>query len=181
MIASTGMANDPHIEMVNRACPVCGSTDDSAVFAKADFNLERLDCFAFASRKIPEYMHYRLIECPSCDLLYANPIPPLDLLASAYEVADYDSEEEARFAARTYAKYLPGISSRLPDLNGVLDIGAGDGAFLEQLLDHGFTSVAGIEPSSAPIEAASERARPLIQQGLFKGSDFEEESMSMIT
>ena len=36
---------------------------------------EALDELAFASRKPPEYMHLRLLECPVCDLLYADPAP----------------------------------------------------------------------------------------------------------
>ena len=68
------------IDMINRPCPVCKSNSESNVFAKADFDLERLDEFAFASRKIPEYMHYRLLSCPVCDLLYATPIPKIEIL-----------------------------------------------------------------------------------------------------
>jgi hypothetical protein len=55
------------MKMVNRSCPVCGSKDQSKVFAEADFDLNQLDSFAFASRKLPEYMHYRLISCPTCE------------------------------------------------------------------------------------------------------------------
>ncbi len=51
-------------EMVARHCPVCGSADESSVFAEANFDLARLDAFAFASRKVPEHMHYRLVACP---------------------------------------------------------------------------------------------------------------------
>src|SRR5436309_1626238 len=58
-------------EMVARACPVCASTDASHVYAEANFNVAKLDEYAFASRKMPEYMHHRLIECPTCDLVYA--------------------------------------------------------------------------------------------------------------
>jgi hypothetical protein len=45
--------------MINRYCPVCNSNNQSKVFAEADFalNLNQLDSFAFASRKLPEYMH----------------------------------------------------------------------------------------------------------------------------
>ncbi len=39
--------------------------------------------------------------------------------------------------------------------DGALDIGTGDGAFLAELLRAGYTDVIGIEPSSAPIEAAA--------------------------
>jgi SAM-dependent methyltransferase len=141
----------------------------------------RLDAFAFASRKLPEYMHHRLIECPTCDLLYASPVPSSEELAEAYEAAAFDSGAEARYAARTYGGFLPGICRELPDRGAALDIGTGDGAFLQELLAAGFKDVVGVEPSSAPIAAAPVSVRPLIRQGLFRPEDFEAQRFSLIT
>jgi SAM-dependent methyltransferase len=170
-----------NLATTTRTCPLCGSADESRVFAEADFDLERLDRFAFASRKLPEYMHYRLIACPTCDLLYASPLPTLDRLARAYQEADFDSSEEARYASRTYARFLPAIVRRIPDRDGALDIGTGDGAFLEQLLANGFCNVVGVEPSAAPIAAARDEIRPLIRHSLFRADDFEPGRFSLVT
>ena len=167
--------------MINRPCPVCKSTSESTVFAKADFDLERLDEFAFASRKIPEYMHYRLLSCPVCDLLYATPIPKTEILTKGYQDAAFDSSEESHYASRTYSSFLQGIMKKLPDLEGAIDIGAGDGAFLEQLLANGFTGVLGVEPSGSPISAAKDEIRPLIRYGIFRPQDFKDESFSLVT
>ncbi|MDB5213311.1 MAG: SAM-dependent methyltransferase [Myxococcaceae bacterium] len=169
------------VTMVSRPCPLCGSTDESRVFAKADFDLSKLDAFAFASRKIPEYMHYRLVECPTCDVLYASPIPTADSLSQAYHDAAFDSQDEARYAARAYGSFLASIRPRLPDTRGALDIGAGDGAFLEELLDAGFTDVVGVEPSAAPIASASPRVRPLLRHGLFRADDYPASTFSLVT
>lgn len=167
--------------MIRRPCPLCGSTDDSHVFAEANYDLEKLDGFAFASRKTPEYMHYRLLKCPTCDMLYSSPIPENNELEKAYAEADFDSSEEAACAARTYGAFLPGIKKKLASLEGALDIGTGDGAFLEELLADGFTGVVGIEPSKAPVAAAKDKIRPLIKETPFKADDFEDESLSLIT
>ena len=169
------------MEMISRTCPLCGSSDSDQVFAEANFELERLDSFAFASRKMPEYMHYRLIDCPTCDLLYANPLPSEEYLAAGYGEAAYDSGVEAHYAAATYAKTLSTFIDRLPDRHGALDIGAGDGAFLEHLLEDGFDGVIGVEPSRAPIAAAREDVRPFIREGVFRGGDFAPESLSLVT
>jgi SAM-dependent methyltransferase len=151
------------------------------VFAPAAIDESRLDSFSFSSRKSPEYMHYRLIACPSCDLLYANPAPAPGALASAYRDAAFDSSEESRFAADTYIEILAGILNRLPDRAGALDIGAGDGAFLERLLDLKLTDVAGLEPSQAPIAAARDDVKPLLRRGLFSARDFKPGSLSLVT
>ena len=69
------------LTMQARACPVCGSTGESRVFAPANLDLENLNAFSFASRKLPEYMHAALVECPSCDVVYANPAIEAESLA----------------------------------------------------------------------------------------------------
>ena len=169
------------MEMISRACPLCGSSDTGTVFAEADFELEKLDSFAFASRKMPEYMHFRLISCPCCDLLYANPLPREEDLAAGYSEAAYDSGIEAHYAATTYSGILSLFVDQLPDRHGALDIGAGDGAFLESLLASGFDGVYGVEPSKAPIAAARADIRPLLTEGIFRSSDFTPDSFSLVT
>jgi SAM-dependent methyltransferase len=168
-------------EWVKRPCPLCGQHSDSPVFAESTIDLEKLDEFAFASRKLPEYMHPRLIECSQCGILYGNPVLSPDTLASAYERAAFDSGSEAHYAGKTYAGQVRRILQRLPDRNGALDIGTGDGAFLEELLNLGFQDVAGIEPSSAPIASAKPSIRPLIRSGFFRPEDFPEAAFSLIT
>jgi SAM-dependent methyltransferase len=167
--------------LADRPCPSCGSRDESAVFAPAAIDEDRLDAFSFSSRKTPEYMHYRLISCPGCDLLYASPAPTAAALGRIYREASFGSAEESRFAARTYAHLLSKVLPRLPDREGALDIGAGDGAFLEELLALGFSGVSGVEPSEAPIAAARADVRPLIRHGLFVAKDFKEDSFRLAT
>ena len=175
------MTENLTMRLVSRPCPLCESTDESRIFTEADFDFDKLDAFAFASRKLPEYMHYRLIECGTCDALYASPVPTMDGLAEAYHEAAFDSQEEARLAARTYGTFLSDIKKRLPDTRGALDIGAGDGAFLSELLAAGFTDVVGVEPSAAPIASAAADVKPLLKHALFRAEDFGEESFSLIT
>jgi 2-polyprenyl-3-methyl-5-hydroxy-6-metoxy-1,4-benzoquinol methylase len=164
-----------------RACPVCSSTDESNVFAEERLDFSRLDAFAFASRKVPEYMHFRLLRCPTCDLLYSNPILPLHSIDSAYEEAAFDSAGEAACAARTYGQLLSTFLTKLPDRVGALDIGTGDGAFLGELLQKGFSEVVGVEPSRMPVESSRPEIRPHIRLGVFNASDFNPESLSLVT
>lgn len=162
-----------------RNCPVCGTDGNASVFAESNYDSSRVSSFSFASRKLPELMHYRLLHCLACDVLYANPAPDLGALARAYEEADFDSGEEAGCAARTYARLLPRLG--LKDKDGALDIGTGDGAFLRCLLDAGFTRVQGVEPSLAPIKAAPPGIRGLIRYGLFNAADYTPSSLSLVT
>jgi SAM-dependent methyltransferase len=167
--------------MVSRPCPICGSDSQYEVFEEASFDPSRWGRFAFSSRKTPEYMHYRLLECRRCDVLYANPLPTRESLDAAYREAAFDSSEEARHAGDVYAELLPAILSKLPRREAALDIGTGDGAFLEHLLRFGFERVVGVEPSRAPVEVARPTVRSLIRQSAFRPSDFDKESFSLVT
>jgi SAM-dependent methyltransferase len=151
------------------------------LFAEANVKPDDLDRFAFASRKLPEYMHWRLAECRRCDLLYVDPAPSLEELAACYRGADFNSQEEAGLASRTYGRFLPGIVKRIPDQVGAADIGTGDGSFLQELLAAGFSDVVGVEPSQAPIDAADASVRGLIRHDIFRANSFPASSLSLIT
>ena len=169
------------VSLESRLCPICGGRESSRLYADANVGLEALDRFAFSSRKLPEYMHWRLWECCDCDVLYADPAPRPEDLAGLYGDADFDSSREAGYASRTYGRMLSRIVTALPDRSGAVDIGTGDGAFLKELLAAGFENVAGVEPSRAPIEAAEPSIRPLILNGSFREDLFAPESKSLIT
>jgi SAM-dependent methyltransferase len=164
-----------------RACPICGCTDDSVVFASQRLEGAALDRYAFASRKRPEHMRLRLVCCPGCDLVYASPVPAPEALSRAYETAAFDSAAEARFAAATYMQALEPVLAALPDRRGALDIGTGEGAFLGELLDAGFADVGGIEPSIEPVAAAQQRVAPLIVRDVFHAGVRRPRSLSLVT
>ena len=168
-------------EWVNRSCPLCGSADRSRIVAESNIDLTKLNEFAFASRKMPEFMHSRLIECPHCGLLYGSPVLSPEALANAYRDADFDGGLEARCASTTYAREIQKILPQLPDRNGALDIGTGDGAFLDQLISLGFENVVGVEPSHVPRAAAKPAIRDRIRLGLFRPEDHPPASFSLVT
>jgi 2-polyprenyl-3-methyl-5-hydroxy-6-metoxy-1,4-benzoquinol methylase len=175
------MSPSTKLEWVERGCPLCGPGAGARVFAESNIDVARLGEFAFASRKLPEYMHSRICECNVCRLLYSNPVLPLDLISAGYEEAAFDSGEEAEYASRTYQGLIDGILPLLPDRQAALDVGTGDGVFLERLIERGFSHVCGVEPSAAPIAAAKPHIRPLIRRGVLDCAAFEPGTFSLIT
>jgi SAM-dependent methyltransferase len=168
------------LEFTTRACPVCGATSGREL-AAARLDTSTLDEFAFASRKFPEYMHPRYVECDRCDVAYADPVLATEGVESAYDHAAFDSKEEAEFASRTYQSLIPRIRARLPRSPSALDIGTGEGSFLDRLLELGFSRVRGVEPSAAAIAAASDRVRPLIAHGVFDHDTLDHERFDLVT
>lgn len=169
------------LQLYHRTCPICSQDTPYQLWTDANFSEEKLNEFSFASRKIPEGTHFRMLRCLHCDILYTSPAPSAEWLQTAYQGTHYNSAEEAAYAACTYRKLVSLFRSSLPDQESALDIGAGDGAFLDQLLQMGFKTVQGIEPSQAPIQAAQNHIKPYIKNTVFKPEDFTENSFSLIT
>jgi SAM-dependent methyltransferase len=176
------MSNDElRPDSAARGCPVCGTPPEAArVVYEERFDPARLDRFAFAARKVPEFMHWRLVECPVCNVLFASPAPSQQRVAAAYRDAAYDSAEEARYAAATYGQLLREFIPRVPHGRG-LDVGAGDGAFMKVLLELGLEDVAGVEPSRAALADAEPEIRALIREGMFRAEDFEDEGFGVVS
>jgi SAM-dependent methyltransferase len=165
----------------SRDCPVChGGSDAAKLYIENNIDSARLSGFSFSSRKEPEYMCHRLVQCPTCDLVYADQPPGEDELAHAYHVADYDSSEEANDAAASYIRAIRPTLGALAQRQSALEIGTGTGIFLECLSREGFTQLVGVEPSSAAIAAAPEYRRAWIREGMFDENDFPPESFDLI-
>ena len=139
-------------------------TTPSRLFAEANVNLEALDGFAFASRKLPEYMHWRLMSLRPMRPALRQPAPAPEDLA--------DPLPRRRF------RQPRGGPARQPDLRPVPPRDRPPGSptrtgprtsaratapSSSELLAAGFPDVSGIEPSTGPDRAADQSVRPLIR------------------
>ena len=152
----------PHNDTINRSCPACSSEIVLSILSeKIDRSL--LTEFSYSSRKLPELMHLELWKCGQCGTLYCPQPASQELLADEYGSAGYDSEEEAFDAAVAYADNLQKVLD-LKDLS-ILDIGAGDGAFISECQKRGARKIFGIEPSVAAINSAPADLQVFLQLG----------------
>lgn len=151
-------------------CPICSS--EGKIVTEENISKDAFNSLTYASRKPPELMHYELSKCLTCDLLFSTHLPELSGLLGAYEAASYDTFDEARYAAHSYAEAL----SRLVCWEGisVLDVGCGDGQFLLECKDRGASRVAGIEPSTAPRAMSNESIKGQVWQGGWEEFDLSE-------
>ena len=155
-------------------------SEEARLFAEENIDRSKLSAFSFASRKEPEYMCHRLVQCQKCDLVYADRPPSADELAHAYHVAEYDSSEEAGDAAKAYVRALDPTLKKLVRRERALEIGTGTGIFLEHLSRAGFSELIGVEPSSAAIAAAPPHRRHWIRETIFDERDFAPASFDLI-
>lgn len=129
---------------VRRSCILCGSKGRFAYGASIDLSM--MSEFTYASRKMPELMHYEYFECESCALLFTPDLPNRDVLLEQYKGAAFDAAVESRFAAKAYLRALRPILGL--GVDSVLDVGCGDGEFLLACRENGITRLQGIEPST---------------------------------
>jgi SAM-dependent methyltransferase len=164
-----------------RSCPVCDTPAAQArLFLRERLDAQRLNAYSFASRKEPEFMNHRYVECPRCELVYVDAPPSQAELAQAYHEAAYDSAEEADDAAQAYVRALAPVLARLPRRESALEIGTGTAVFLEHLQQAGFTRLLGVEPSAAAIAAAPPARQAWIQHGIFDATRHAPESFDLI-
>jgi len=163
--------------MHHTLCAIC-DTDrwDQLLYAErlgdGAFTSER-----FSARRLPDRVHYRMVRCGNCGLIRSDPVLEETELAGLYAASHLTYAHEAEFAGDTYAHYLREALPLAPARDRLLEIGCGNGFFLERALDLGFTEVSGVEPSRAAVEGASPRVRDAIRidgfhDGLFPESHF---------
>lgn len=167
--------------MRHRDCPVCGTlAADAAPFIERSLDENRLTKASFSSRKVPEFMSYRLVRCRKCATVFASEAPGATALAHAYHGADYGSADDASFAAMVYREVLTPFLGQVPGRGVALEIGTGTGVFLSHFRQLGFREQVGVEPSPAAIAAAADDVRSCIREGVFTGDEFPGNSVSLI-
>lgn len=174
------MQDPSSLQFRSRTCAICGAISHRN-WMPAHVDLANLNRFAFASRKIPEYMHFSLALCQQCDLVFAESVPETKWFQTCYRDADFDAVSESHYAATTYGRELARILPRMVEKHAALDIGAGDGAFLVELLNAGFDQVLGIEPSLEPINRALPAVKHLLRNEFFRAENFSPASFDLIT
>lgn len=120
---------------------------------------------------------YSYRRCTVCGIVQIAPFPGLEELVKAYEI-DYHGYAEATDKGLLY-KALYALNDRLfsarlrriiPRGAAVLDLGCGNGAFLERIKALGAASVEGIDFSERAVAAAAKRGIKVFQGVL---QDFE--------
>jgi 2-polyprenyl-3-methyl-5-hydroxy-6-metoxy-1,4-benzoquinol methylase len=166
--------------MIHTECAIC-ETDiwDDELYS------DRLGADAatfgrFSARRQPDRVHYRMVRCRKCGLIRSDPVLPEEELGRLYHGSAFDYPEESLCARRTYQRY---VAESLPLFKGrarMLEIGCGNGFFLEKALELGFGEVHGVEPSREAVEAASPAVRDRIKNAPFQEGLYPPEWFNLI-
>ena len=155
--------------MINTKCAICGNKEKLEVLYPATFNLSNLGPKAFSARRTPDGTHYRFVKCLNCGLIFSNPILPLTQIAKLYKDSTFDYAPESKYLKKTYGAVLERMLPRM-DVQKIrlLDIGCGNGFFLERAGELGVKHVFGVEPSIPAIKIAPKHLQSKIKASIFK-------------
>lgn len=169
----------PRAELHPTSCAICGTLNAATELYPANFDSGAFTPEIFSARRLPDRIHYRMVRCDSCGLARSDPMADTEILGRLYALSTFTYDDEVANLKRTYGRYL---TEALTQLDGakvrLLEIGCGNGFFLEEALDQEFAEVRGVEPSEAAVARASDRVRAQIVQdvmrpGLFGAGEFD--------
>lgn len=194
--------------MITQVCAICGKNNYRVLYPE-NFDIKNLDERTFSARRLPDKVHYRIVQCKTCRLVYSNPILPYSRIVALYKKSFTSYDEHIENLKETYGFYLKKLEkfrkglkiSVSNDLSGaqlkrsedehahrsekrgienlfLLEIGCGNGFFLEEALKQGYGQVYGVEPGKKSVEKANSKIKKnivvdIFRPGLFKKNFFD--------
>jgi SAM-dependent methyltransferase len=159
-------------------CAICHTTGNATELYPANFDMQAFNPAVFSARRLPDRIHYRLVKCNRCGLVRSDPIASSEMLAQLYQKSTFTYNEEVANLKQTYGFYLAELQKYGAQKGKLLEIGCGNGFFLEEALTQGYRSVQGVEPSQAAVLGASSSVQQniacdIMRPGLFGPEQFD--------
>jgi len=159
----------PNDSFLDIKCAICASSSYSILYPP---NLGVLDEKTFSARRVSNGCHYRVVKCRKCGLVFSNPVLAFDEIKRLYADSKFTYGSEVFDLKDTYTHYLERYLSCAHKRESFLEIGCGNGFFLEVALDLGFKNVYGVEASREAVASAPSRVRGMIRNEMFDPSTF---------
>lgn len=148
---------------------------------EATFNKKDLTGKTYSARRLPDKIHYRILKCRRCGLVFSSPVFSQEKLSMFYRESLCNYKDQIPYLIKTYFNLINKIKSDLPKNPKVLEVGCGDGFFLKALIDLKFTkNVFGVEPSSKMVLKADSALRSKIKVDVFKSNLFPKNSFDLV-
>src|SRR3989344_2313148 len=166
--------------MVDIICAICGKKQQVRILYPATFKEKNISRKTYSARRLPDKIHYRILKCEKCSLVFSSPIFSVEKLLKFYKNRLCNYKDQIPYLIKTYFKLINGIKKFLPKNPKVLEVGCGNGFFLKALRDSGFTkNVFGVEPGSKMVLEADSSLRNKIKVNVFKSNLFSKDSFDL--
>jgi SAM-dependent methyltransferase len=155
------------MKMVNQPCAICEKNDFDVLY-HPNFNPNLIDEKIFSARRLPDKIHYQIVKCRKCNLIYSNPILPYEKIEKLYKKSCVTYEKHHDNLKKTYGYYLRELEKYQNKKDRLLDVGCGNGFFLETALDQGYKKVFGVEPGKLSVAKARKDIKKNIIVNIFR-------------
>lgn len=166
------------LELLSTDCAICGPGAPSTQVYAANFTAADFNPDVYSARRMPDRIHYRLVRCDWCRLVRSDPMATTDVVTRLYRESTVDYSAEVQNLRRTYGRYLRQLGPLLDRRGSLLEIGCGNGFFLEEAQAQGYSVVRGIEPSEpacamAASSVAAGIVNDVVRPGQFADATFD--------
>jgi SAM-dependent methyltransferase len=138
-------------------CAICGTLENTQSIYPSTLDQNSFTAKVFSARRLPDRKHYQWVKCRSCSLYRSDPVQDIDL-AKLYRDSTFDYSREIHGLKNSYRNL---VLKACPNPIGktILEIGGGNGFFLEEALEMGFSNLIEIEPSTESFNLAREELK----------------------
>ena len=167
--------------MIDIICALCGEKQQIKTLYPSTFNEKMISKSTYSARRFPDKIHYRIVKCQNCSLVFSSPVLPPGKISMLYKESVCNYKEQIPYLIKTYLNIIKKIKSDIAENPKVLEVGCGNGFFIKALLDCGLTKeVFGVEPSSKMVLHADEGVRSRIKVNFFKQNLFPKSTFDLI-
>jgi len=168
-------------DMTDIICALCGEKQQVKILYPATLKEEKISGKTYSARRLPDKIHYRIVKCGKCSLVFSSPILSPRKMSLLYGESSCNYKDQIPYLIKTYFKLVKQIENDLPKNPKVLEVGCGNGFFLKALTDLDFTkNVFGIEPSFKMLLEADSALRNKIKTNVFKPDLFPKNTFDLI-
>lgn len=163
----------------NTSCAICETVSNSKLLYNQNLDSDSLTVKVFSARRLPDKRHFAWVRCNKCGLLRSDPIVNLDL-HKLYRESTFDYSNEIAGLKKTYIKLLRSAIGKKTLSGSILEVGGGNGFFLEAALESGFSRIAGVEPSIQAVSKAKNYVQSKMIVDIMRDDIFPENSFDIV-
>jgi SAM-dependent methyltransferase len=166
--------------MINSRCLLCGNKENLTELYPSTYDASHLNKQIYSARRLPDKIHYRIVKCVNCGLIFSSPILPPGKISKLYQKSGCTYSSQVNHIAETYLKLFDRVKDFLPEKPEILEVGCGDGFFLKALYDRGVKNVHGVEPGVEMVKAAYREVRKNIKTDIFRKGQFSKNRFDLV-
>ena len=143
-------------------CPICEAFDNYKVLYPGNVTDSDFNTQIFSARRLPDKIHYRIVQCITCGLVRSDPIADTHVLGKLYSTSLFTYDNEVKSLKITYMEALNNVLPKLNKKVNILEIGCGNGFVMEEIYKLGYKNIYGVEPSKDAVG----KANPTIKKNI---------------